>query len=290
MVPEGGVVLPNRFGTAPGLIVENDRTTAILLPGPPRELRPMWEEEALPWLSRRFADRLQPVHEITLRPPGHRRIARAAPGRREGARPRAGGDRLLRRPGEVDLRLLGPDAELVRRAAELARSLVGDALYAENRETMEEVVVRLATAAGKTVAVAESCTGGLVAHRLTNVPGSSAILRYGWITYADEAKTAELGVPVGLLKAHGAVSAEVAQAMAEGALRAGGADIAVAVTGIAGPDGGTRGETGRPRLFRSGGERRSDPDGKETLSPDRETFKAMASQIALDLVRRALVE
>ena len=104
---------------------------------------------------------------------------------------------------------------------------------------MEAVVVRLARASGKTIATAESCTGGLVAGRITNVPGSSAVFRYGWVTYANEAKTAELGVPAELLARHGAVSAEVARAMAEGALRASGADVAVAVTGIAGPDGGS---------------------------------------------------
>jgi nicotinamide-nucleotide amidase len=288
MVPEGGVVLPNKFGTAPGLIIENDKTVAVLLPGPPRELRPMWENEVLPWLRHRFADRLPGVHEITLRilGVGESRVQILA----EKAVRELGDVEVgyCARPGEVDLRLLAPDRDLVQRAAALARSLLGNAIYAEQTETMEQAVIRLAIAAKKTVATAESCTGGLVAHRLTNVPGSSVVLHYGWITYADEAKTGELGVPAELLKIHGAVSAEVAHAMADGALRASGADLAVAVTGIAGPSGGT---TEKPvglvyfGLATQGGKTLTE---ERTLSQDRETFKYMASQIALDLLRRAL--
>jgi nicotinamide-nucleotide amidase len=128
----------------------------------------------------------------------------------------------------------------------------------------------------------------LVAGRITNVPGSSAVFRYGWVTYAEEAKTAELGVPVELLKKHGAVSEEVARAMAEGALRASGADIAVAVTGIAGPDGGTAEKPVGLVWFavaRHGGKTEA---VKKNLSPARATFRGMATQIALDLVRRVL--
>ena len=155
---------------------------------------------------------------------------------------------------------------------------------------MEQAVVRLARATKKTIATAESCTGGLIASRITNVSHSSEVFRYGWVTYANEAKITELGVPPELIEKHGAVSAEVARAMAEGALRGSGADIAVAVTGIAGPTGGT---PAKPvGLVHFGLARR---DGKtdtieKNLSTVRETFKYMASQIALDLVRRALAE
>jgi nicotinamide-nucleotide amidase len=289
MVPEGGVVLDNAFGTAPGLVIENDRTVAILLPGPPRELEPMWENEALPWLRKHFAARLTPLHEVTLRVLGlgETRVQMMVEDDVRALGPIEVG--YCARPGEVDLRLLAPAADLVRRAAELARSRLGDVIYAENGETMEGAVVRLAAAAKKTVASAESCTGGLVASRITNVSGSSEIFRYGWITYANEAKTRELGVPAALLEKHGAVSPEVAQAMAEGALRESGADIAVAVTGIAGPTGGTPEKPVGLAYFGLAQKGAATQTVQRNLSRIRESFKYMASQVALDLVRRALV-
>jgi nicotinamide-nucleotide amidase len=129
----------------------------------------------------------------------------------------------------------------------------------------------------------------LVASRITNVSGSSEMFRYGWVTYADEAKMTELGVPAGLLEKHGAVSAEVAQAMAGGALRRSGADLAVAVTGIAGPTGGTPEKPVGLVYFALATKNGKTQVVEKNLSLKRETFKYMASQIALDLVRRALV-
>ncbi len=289
MVPEGGVVLDNSNGTAPGLIIANDRTVAVLLPGPPRELRPMWENEALPWLRKRFAAKLEPVHEVTLRilGLGETRVQILIEDEVKALGPVEVG--YCARSGEVDLRLIAPDEALVRQAADLARGKLGDAIYAEGVETMEQVVVRLARAAGKTVATAESCTGGLVANRVTNVPGSSEMFRFGWVTYANEAKTTELGVPAALLDKHGAVSAEVAQAMAEGALLRSGGDLAVAVTGIAGPTGGTTEKPVGLVYFAVAKKEAPTQTVERNLSPIRETFKFMASQIALDLARRALI-
>jgi nicotinamide-nucleotide amidase len=290
MVPEGGVVLPNHFGTAPGLVVSNDKHVAILLPGPPRELRPMWEHEALPWLRKNFASRLAPVHEVTLRTlgVGETRVQILLEKDLRALGPVEIG--YCARPGEVDLRLIAEDPDLLRRAAGLARSRLKDLVYTEDGAELEEVVVRLARAAGKTLATAESCTAGLVAARITNVPGSSAVFRYGWVTYANEAKTRELGVPPALLEKFGAVSAEAAAAMAQGALRESGADIAISVTGIAGPGGGTE---EKPvglvwfGLARAGGEVQTQ---QHHLSRERDTFREMAAQIALDLVRRTLLE
>jgi nicotinamide-nucleotide amidase len=166
---------------------------------------------------------------------------------------------------------------------------LGDVIYAEGKATMEETVVLLARTAGKTVATAESCTGGMVANRITNVSHSSEAFRYGWVTYANEAKITELGVPPELLEKHGAVSAEVARAMAEGALRGSGADLAVAVTGIAGPTGGTPEKPVGLVYFAVAGTDDRRQVVEKNLSSVRETFKYMASQIALDLLRRALV-
>jgi nicotinamide-nucleotide amidase len=289
MVPEGGTFFENHHGTAPGLTVENDKTVAVLLPGPPRELRPMWTDQVLPWLRTKFAPRLTAVHEVTLRilGVGETKVQMLVENEVKALGPLEVG--YCARSGEVDLRLIAPDENLVAKAADLARGKLGDAIYAEGLETMEQVVVRLARAAGKTVTTAESCTGGLVASRITNVSGSSEMFRYGWVTYANEAKTSELGVPAALLKKHGAVSGEVAHAMAEGALRESGANLAVAVTGIAGPTGGTPEKPVGLVYFGL-----AKKDGKtqvmeKNLSQVRETFKYMAAQIALDLVRRALV-
>ncbi|MCE0483490.1 MAG: competence/damage-inducible protein A [Methylacidiphilales bacterium] len=288
MVPEGGTVLDNPNGTAPGLIVENDKTVAILLPGPPGELRPMWENEALPWLRKRFADKLPPIHERTFRilGMGETRVQILVEEKIKAIGPIEVG--YCARPGEVDLRLIGPDEGLIGAAADLVRTQLGDHIYAEGHETMEQVVVRLARAARKTVATAESCTGGLVASRITNVPHSSEMFRYGWVTYANEAKMTELGMAPTLLEKHGAVSAETARAMAEGALARADADIAVAITGIAGPTGGTV-EKPVGLVYFGVARRQGKTETLElNLASARETFKYMASQVALDLVRRAL--
>jgi nicotinamide-nucleotide amidase len=288
MVPEGGVVLANPNGTAPGLIIENDKTVAVLLPGPPGELQPMWTNEALPWLRKKFSEQLGSVHEVTLRVLGigETRVQVLVEDEVKALGPVEVG--YCARPGEVDLRLIAMDENLVGKAAALAREKLGDAIYAEGVETLEGVVVRLARSGGKTVATAESCTGGLAASRITNVPGSSEMFRYGWVTYANEAKTRELDVPAELLEQHGAVSAEVAQAMAEGALRNSGADVAVAVTGIAGPTGGTPEKPVGLVYLGIATKSGTSQTAKHQLSPRREAFKYMASQIALDLLRRAL--
>jgi nicotinamide-nucleotide amidase len=290
MVPEGGTVLDNPFGTAPGLVVENEKNVAILLPGPPRELRPMWTDLALPWLQKKFAQRLPKMHEVTLRllGVGETRVQLLLEDDIRALGPVEIG--YCARSGEVDLRLIAADEALVQKAADLARRKLADAIYAEGTETLEEIVVRLGRAAHQTVATAESCTGGLVANRITNVSHSSEMFRYGWVTYANEAKMTELGVPAALLEKHGAVSAEVAQAMAEGALRGSGADIAVAVTGIAGPTGGTPEKpVGLVYFSVVCADGRAPVVLQRNLSSIRETFKYMASQIALDLLRRALI-
>lgn len=288
MVPEGGVVLDNKFGTAPGLIIENDKTVAVLLPGPPRELKPIWENGALPWLRKKFAGRLPPAHEVTLRilGMGETRVQILIEEKVKALGAVEVG--YCARPGEVDLRLIGPDKSLLEKAAGMARATLADVIYAEGCETMEQAVVRLARAAGKTIATAESCTGGMVASRITNVPSSSEAFRYGWVTYANEAKITELGVPSELLGKHGAVSAEVAQAMAEGALRGSGADLAVAVTGIAGPTGGTAEKPVGLVYFALVDAHGRREVMEKNLFSERQTFKYMASQTALDLVRRAL--
>jgi nicotinamide-nucleotide amidase len=196
------------------------------------------------------------------------------------------------RPGEVDLRLMSPSAPELLAAEAVVSEVLGSWIYAENNATMEETVIKLATAKNKTITTVESCTGGLVAHRLTNVPGSSLVFLRGWVTYSNQSKIDEVGVKPATLKAHGAVSRETAAEMAEGALRRSMADVALSVTGIAGPGGGTAEKPvglvyiGLARLIE--GQVRVDVAEKR-LFQQREMFKHMASQHGLDLIRRALL-
>jgi PncC family amidohydrolase len=190
------------------------------------------------------------------------------------------------RPGEVEVRVVGVHAAEAERRV---RAALGEHVFGTGDERLEEVVVRELTLAGKTVATAESCTGGLIAHRLTNVSGSSAVFLAGWVTYSNAAKMRDLGVREETLRQHGAVSEAVAGEMAEGARQRSGADYAVSATGIAGPTGGT---PEKPvGLVYIG---LATPTGtqvqRHVVGFERETFKWFVSQTALDLLRRALVE
>jgi nicotinamide-nucleotide amidase len=194
------------------------------------------------------------------------------------------------RPGEVDVRLAarGPTAaRLVQEAEGLVRQLLGPAVYGVNDETLEQVVVRLLTERRRTLALAESCTGGFIGHRLTNVPGASAVFLAGLVVYSNAAKQAFLGVKAETLAAHGAVSEPVARQMAEGARARTGADYAVAVTGIAGPTGGSPEKpVGTVFLALAGP---TQTMAEKRFNPwDRETFKHVTAQQALDLIRRTV--
>jgi nicotinamide-nucleotide amidase len=194
------------------------------------------------------------------------------------------------RPGEVDVRFTasGPRAQaLVDEAQSLALGLLGDLVFGTGEELIEAVVVRLLTERKQTVALAESCTGGLIAHRLTNVPGASVVFRAGLVTYSNEAKQQFLGVRAETLAAHGAVSEPVVREMAEGARVRVGADFAVAVTGIAGPGGGS---ATKPvgTVFLALATSTQTLVLKQFNPWERETFKDVTSQQALNLLRRKL--
>ncbi len=299
LVPEGATVLLNQHGTAPGLVMQvNDPAGGpvrrlAMLPGPPRELRPMFTCQVAPLLraawgaDTRFACR-------TLRTTGlgeslvEERIApRLEPLTQAGLQ--LG---YCARIGEVDVRLAaaGPNGSRVVAEAENAvRSLLGDWIFGVDDEALEEVVIRELTARRLTVATAESCTGGMISHRLTNVPGASAVFWGGVVSYANAAKELLLGVSPALLAEHGAVSEPVVRAMAEGARRRSGADYALAVTGIAGPGGGSEGKPVGTVFIGLAGPQ--DTVAARHLNPfDRETFKWATSQQALELLRRALLK
>jgi len=253
LVPEGAMVLPNPNGTAPGLAMEvrpnpfragKKSSWLVMLPGPPRELRPMFDDFVVPILRREFPPETPFVHR-TLRTSGIGESAVQEKIQTPLAALVAAGLEVgyCARIGQVDVRLSarGADAEkIVREAGAVVQKILAANIYGLDDEEIEAVVVRHLTRLKKTLAVAESCTGGAMAHRLTNVPGASAVFLGGLVTYSNAAKEKISGVRAGTLAQQGAVSEAVAREMAEGTRERFGADLAMAVTGIAGPTGGTR--------------------------------------------------
>lgn len=297
LVPEGATVLMNAHGTAPGLVLEAPSAAAsaprllVMLPGPPRELRPMFTEQVVPILRERL-----PLHESficrTLRTTGlgesmvEERIAGPLQPLTQAGLELG----YCARVGEVDVRFTARGAkasDLVADGERITRGLLGDLVFAVDDESLEATVVRLLTERKKTLALAESCTGGFIAHRLTNVPGASAVLLAGLVTYSNEAKQQFLGVRPETLAAHGAVSEAVAREMAEGVRIRTGADYAIAVTGIAGPGGGT-GEKPVGTVWLALAGASSTSAHRKFNAFDRETFKYVSSQQALDLLRLQL--
>jgi len=301
MVPEGATVLPNPFGTAPGLAMpvspnpyRAGRLTSwlVMLPGPPRELRPMFDTTVKPLVLREF-----PLTDAfvcrTLRTSGVGESAlqeRVAPPL--AALVTAGLEvGYCARAGQVDVRLIarGPAAvNVVRDAEVVVHRLLGEFVYGYDDDDMAGVIVRLLTDKKQTLALAESCTGGHIANQITNVSGASAVFPGSYVTYSNEAKQSNLGVRAETLAAHGAVSAEVAREMAEGARTRLGADFALAVTGIAGPTGGTREKPVGTVFMALAGAFGTEVQHRVNTY-EREAFKQVTTQQALEMLRRKLV-
>jgi len=287
-IPEGALSL-GLAGTAPGLVLEHGESVVVVLPGPPPELQRLW----------RAALQAAPVRRVLRRgrPPGllKLRFFGASESTVAKALADAGGDgggveaTICARDFEIHVDLVvAPGAEP--RADELAERLVSPLeqyLFSRTEQPVEEIVLELCRARGLTLSTAESCTGGMVAQRITSVPGSSDVFVGSIVAYADEVKAQELGVPAELLDRYGAVSAETAEAMAAGARTRLGTDVAVSVTGIAGPGGGTEEKpVGLVYLHAVS------PDGARSadfvLPGDRSTIRRRAALTALHLVRRLL--
>lgn len=293
-VLEGATVLENRRGTAPGLRVETGAATLFLFPGVPHEIEALLERELEPWLAAHAGEIA--IETVTLKtalcPESEVDRALAPAYEAFGRAPIT----VLAAPGEVRIRLSarGPvDERHARLAAMRARAaeLLGDVVYAEGAQaSLEATVGALLAERRLTLATAESCTGGMVAERLTRVPGSSAWFPGGLVAYSNALKTAGLEVAAGLIAAHGAVSEPVVRAMAEGARRRFGADLAVAVSGIAGPGGGSEEKpVGTVHLAVAG------PDEGTAyrhirFPGDRERVRVFAATAALELVRRRLLD
>ncbi|HEX4665692.1 MAG TPA: competence/damage-inducible protein A [Chthoniobacterales bacterium] len=290
-VPRGALVLPNEHGSASGLYLaaaRNDGAATphlFLLPGPPRELHPMFLQSVLPILQQIVSqERAIAYRNYRIVGMGESYVEEAV-----GAELLALSDLELgycARMGEVDLRVIG-SIEIIERADRIIRGRLENFIFTTGRENLETVIVRQLAARKATLAVAESCTGGLLAHRLTNVPGASEVFLAGYVTYSNEAKTAALDVSPSAIAQHGAVSEPVARAMAEGAQTKSGSIFALATTGIAGPGGGSEAKpVGTAYIALAGG---GETVVKHLFFPtDRETFKQLASQMALNLLRERL--
>lgn len=294
MVPRGAIVLPNCRGTAPGLILRRDQKTAILFPGPPEEMIPMFEKEAARWLVEQGMFRGTIVSRL-LRVMGMGESAleiKLAEVLRGEGNPAA---TLLARNGEVLIRLTAQAEnretalELIRPVEEKIRQQLGSQLYGTDGDRLEAVVGRMLRERGLTLAVAESCTGGLLSSSLTDVPGSSDYFLAGLTCYSNRAKMELLGVKEETLANYGAVSANTALEMAKGVCTRCGADVGLATTGIAGPGGGTeRKPVGLVYLavnlpgFSTWRELR--------IPGDREIVKTRTVKAGLDLLRNALLQ
>src|SRR6202166_2349622 len=288
MVPEGAEILENPRGTAPGLWLEDSGRVVVLLPGPPREMKPLFREQVLPRLERRVSGVRLYSRELRVTGLGESHVEQRIlliykrfPEVQT---------TILAAPGEtqIHLRFWTDDAA---RAKKILDEIVqgfeialSDRIFSQDGRSLEEVVAEQLTLNNATIAAAESCTGGLLAQRLTSIAGSSSYFLGGVVCYSNELKTTWAGVPAELIQAKGAVSAEVAIALADGIRRRVGSTFGLGITGIAGPGGGTEEKpvgTVHIALAHAGGVKE-----RGVLFPgDREAIRWHASQLALDLVR-----
>jgi nicotinamide-nucleotide amidase len=301
MVPRGATILPNPNGTAPGLWIEYQQKLIVLLPGPPRELKPMFDAVIETRLAHVVgATRIfRRVLRLTGRTESYIEEQMLPLYRRWLAAPTKITTTILASLGQIELHLTAraSTAEEGRRALDAAveevRRVLGPDLFSANGETMQEVIGRLCRSRGFRIAAAESCTGGLIMARLTEVPGSSDYVDRGVVVYSNQSKIDLLDVPPELIAAHGAVSESVAEAMATGVRRISGSDLAVGVTGIAGPSGGTPEKpVGTVMIAAAWMHDGACETRVRTFNfvGGREMVRFQASQAAMDMIRRWLTE
>jgi len=299
-VPECATVLQNQFGTAPGIVIEAmvkashqpRKVLLIMLPGPPRELYPMFENQVIPLLKEKVPPPYFVSKIIKTTGIGESKVEEIVG---EKLKPCEKNGLILgycARVGEVDLRLeaFGNDAhKIVNQAEQIIRESIGEYIYGEGNQTLEAVIVEILKKKGLTVSFAESCTGGFVSHRITNVPGASEVFWGGIVSYANDAKMKVLGVKEESLNKFGAVSEQVAKEMADGLRKLAKTDFAVSLTGIAGPSGGSP-EKPVGTVY-IGLSHKNGTVAKRNFNPyDRLTFKQVTSQQAFELLRRELLK
>ena len=290
----GAQVLPNENGSAPGFYLKANINARVpsphvfVLPGPPRELQLMFRKFAMPILKS--------VIEVPL-PVARRSYSIAGVG--ESLVENAIGEQVLSipgielgycaRPGEVEVRIIG-DPNAIQAADAIIRSELGASIFSDSNEGLEAVVVRLLKQRKETLVTAESCTGGFIANKITNVPGASEVFLGGYITYANSAKSDVLSIDSKLIDKHGAVSEMIARAMAEGARARAASTHGLATTGIAGPGGGSEKKPVGTVYIALASEGSASAVNKFIFRTDRETFKQLTAQTALDLLRRRLLK
>ena len=292
MVIEDAQVLANPNGTAPGMFLEHNGTAVVLLPGPPREMQPMFINHVVSKLERRSGS-IRVVRRM-LRVAGMGESAvdeKIAPVYTKYENPQT---TILFNQSEIEIHLTARGRsedeanQLLDRVVLEIEEQLGNAIFSFSGEKMEEVIGLKLTVGGYTLAVAESCTGGLLAQRITEVPGSSKYFIEGVVTYSNESKTRLLGVEPILLLEHGAVSAPVAESMAEGIRNRAATDFALSITGIAGPDGGTE-EKPVGTVFIAISSEAGTEHRRLKLPGDRNLIRWRATQAALDMLRRRLI-
>src|SRR5438874_4682689 len=292
MVIDGADVLPNPNGTAPGLLVKLQDCVVALLPGPPREMKPMFENHVLPRIENLAGDTRFATRVLRVSGMGESAVdEKIAPIYTKYENPQT---TILFNSSEIEIHLRAhgrteADAEALLDDLSLRiEKELGNSVFSFRGETMEEVVGRRLAMTEFTLAVAESCTGGLIAQRLTSVAGSSKYFTEGVVTYSNEAKVRLLGVDRKLIREFGAVSQQVARDMARGVRRRAKADFGLAVTGIAGPDGGTK-EKPVGLVYIALADDAHTEHKRLMLPGDRELIRWRASQAALDMLRRRVI-
>lgn len=291
LIPEGALALENRNGTAPGIFMTSGKCQIVLLPGPPREMKPMFEQQVMERLRERAGDIVLVRRQLSIFGLGESAVdEKAAPIYRTYKNPQT---TILFGKGQVELHLTA-QARNVEEGEKLLDELsgkleiaLGDYVFSLRDESLEEVVGNQLKFRNYTLATAESCTGGLLAGRITDVPGSSKYFQEGVVSYSNEAKMDLLGVPGILIEKHGAVSPEVAEAMAIGIRRRARSTIGIGITGIAGPDGGT--DEKPVGLVYIGIADEIESSSRRFLFPgDRPFIRTLAVNSALDMIRRRI--
>jgi nicotinamide-nucleotide amidase len=289
LVPRGAIALPNPVGTAPGLFIDGDDAMVVLLPGPPRELQPMFETDVAPRIAASTEGRrlYRRVVKVTGRSESQVEELAFPVYSAFGATIET---TILATPGQIELHLSssGSDAERIGRDLDQAvtalEHALGTAVFSIDGRPLEAVVGDLLHERGWRIAAAESCTGGGFLSRLTEVPGSSAWVVGGVVAYANEVKVQQLGVPRELIDHHGAVSEPVAEAMAEGVRRVLSADVGLGITGVAGPTGGSPGKPVGTVVIAVASH---EPAARTFLFPgDREAIRRHATSAALEMIRQ----
>jgi nicotinamide-nucleotide amidase len=290
LVPMGSRVLENRVGTAPGILMEDRGTLYALLPGPPREMQPMFDGQVLPLLRQKFGARSLPRRHLRLTGlPESAADQIAAPVYKKYKEIQT---TILSKPGDIELILIGSGeagaAETLDRLVQELHAVLHEYIYSTDGEPLEVAVGRLLKERRLTLSVAESCTGGLLAKRLTDVPGSSAYFLGGVVCYSNALKTQLAGVLPEILTKHGAVSSTTASALAAGIRRVSGSAASIAVTGIAGPSGGTPDKpVGLVYIGVTLGEKVVVK--KFHFHGDRERVRFQSAQMGLEVLRRLLL-